>query len=200
MPLMTSAEVKSILRITDTTYDSDIDFFLPYVEKDIIDYCNNGFQDGYIYKESGSELEFVRGDSDTHDYILDKEYEFKEHGFRDGMDIVVEGGYSNVGLYTIDSASTGKLTLDEYGVLEDQNQDSTSDDNAIGRIRVSRVKWPDALKLPAAKMAWYLIKNAKTDDVQSESIDDYSITYAGSNAYPTRIVDMLNKYRQPRFG
>ena len=194
--LMTTAEVKSILRITDTTHDTDIEFFLPYVAKDIIENCNNGFQDGYIYRKSSSALEFVRGDSDTYDSITDTEAEFVKHGFRDGMDIVVEGGYSNVGLYSIDSASTGKLLLDEYEVLENQDQDDTA--HVIGTIKISRVKWPDALKLPAAKMVWYLIKQAKVDDVKSESLDDYSITYVGSHAYPTRIADMLNKWRRPR--
>jgi hypothetical protein len=196
---MTTAEVKSVLGITDTTYDTDIAFFLPYVEKDIIEHCNNAFRDGYIYRKSSSALEFVRGDSDTYDYITDTDAEFKKHGFRDGMDIVVEGGYSNVGLYTISSASTGKLTLDEYEVLEDQDQDSTSDEHMIGEIRISRVKWPDALKLPAAKMVWWLIAEPKPGDAQSESLDDYSITYAGSHAYPTRVVRMLDKWRRPVF-
>ena len=199
MALMTVAEVKSILRITDSTYDSDIAFFLPLVEKDIIEYCNNGFQDGYIYRESATALKFVRGDSDTYDYITDTEAEFIEKGFRDGIDFVVEGGYSNVGLYSVDSASTGKLTLDEFGVLENQDLDDTADDHLIGRVRISRVKWPDAIKLPAAKMVWWLIKDAQTDDVQSESLDDYSVTFAGSNEYPKRVVRMLDKFRRPQF-
>jgi hypothetical protein len=199
MALMTRGDVKSILNITDSNYDTQIDYFIPLVEEDIIDYCNNGFQDGYVYRESGSALEFVRGDSDTTDYITDTDAEFLEKGFLSDMDIVVEGGGANVGLYTVSSASTGKLKLTTYGILINQDQDDTSDDNYIGNIRISRVKWPTALKLPAAKMVWYLVDQAKQSDVQSESLDDYSITYAGSNAYPTRIVNMLDKYRRPEF-
>jgi len=199
MALMTAEEVKDILRITDTTYDGDISRFIPLVEQDLIEELGTGFQDGYIYRESASALQFVRGDSSTYDYITDTDAEFLKHGFRDGMDIVVEGGYSNVGLYTIDSASTGKLSLDEYGVLEDQDQDSTSDEPHIGMIRISRVKWPAALKIPAAKMVWHLIQDAKPSDVQSESLDDYSVTYFGSHAYPMRVVRMLDKWRRPRF-
>lgn len=199
MALMTTAEVKSILKITDSTYDTDIEFLLPIVEDDLIYELNNAFQDGYVYRQSGTAFEFVRGDSDTKDYITDKEEEFLVHGFRDGMDIVIEGGFSNVGLYTIDSASSGTLKLDEYGELIPQDLDDNTDDHTIGQIRISRVKWPKALKLPAAKMVWSLIDDSKPSDAQSESIDDYSITYFGVNAYPTKIIRMLDKWRRPRF-
>jgi hypothetical protein len=199
MALVTTADAKTILGITDTTYDTQLSFFLPLVEKDIVSYIGHAFQDGYVYNESASNFEFVRGDSDTYDYITDADEEFEQQGFLDGMDIVVEGGWSNVGLYTVSSASTGKLTLDEYGTLIDQVQSNDDNDNYIGVIRISRVVWPDELKLTAAKMAWYLIDNAKISDAQSESLDDYSITYAGSNAYPTRLVDALDKFRRPVF-
>jgi len=41
-----------------------------------------------------------------------------------------------------------------------------------------------------------LISNSKVDDVKSESLDDYSITYAGSNAYPVRLINALDKFRK----
>lgn len=197
---MTTAEVKSILGISASTYDTQIAFFLPIVEEDLIDYLNNTFSDGYVYRESGTALEFVRGDSDTADHITDTDAEFTEKGFLSGMDIIVQGGGANVGLHTVSSASTGRLLLSEYGILINQDQDDTTDDNHIGSILISRVKWPIALKLPAAKMIWSLIDNAKIDDVKSEKIDDYAITYIGGNAYPTAITDMLQKWRRPEFG
>lgn len=199
MALMTTAEVKSILRITDTTYDTDIGVFLPLVEDDIIAYIGHAFQDGYVYRESGNAFAFTRGDSDTHDTITDEDSEFLTHGFAAGQDIVIEGGFSNVGLYNIQTAAAGTLTLSEYGELIAQDQNDTSDDHTIGTIRISRVNWPKSIKLVAAKMVWYLIDKAKEDDVQSESLDDYSVTYAGSNAYPTRILRMLDKWRRPNF-
>jgi hypothetical protein len=199
MALMTTAEVKSILGITASTYDTQIAYFLPIVEDDIIDYCNNSFFDAYVYRETGSDLAFVRGDSDTTDYISDTAAEFLAKGFLSGMDIYVAGGGANTGLYNISSASTGKLKLTEYGVLINQDQDDTSDKNWVGSIRVSRVKWPNALKLPAAKMIWYLIDDPQPNDALSESLDNYSISYAGSNAYPTRVLQMLDKYRRIEF-
>lgn len=200
MALITAAEVKSILRITDTTYDTDIAFFIPFVEDDIISYLGHAFQDGYVYRESGNALQFVRGDSDTHDSITDEDCEFVEKGFSDDMDIIIEGGFSNVGLFNVQTATTGTLLLSEYGELINQDQNDTKDDHSIGFIRISRVKWPKALKLPAAKMVWHLINDAKPDDVKSESLDDYSVTYAGTHAYPSRVVRMLDKWRRPAFG
>ena len=126
--------------------------------------------------------------------------EFIEKGFLSGMDIIVQGGGANVGLHSVSSASTGRLLLSEYGILIDQDQDDTSDDNYIGTVLISRVKWPKALKLPAAKMVWSLIDNAKVSDVKSEKLDDYSITYIGGNAYPSVITEMLQKWRRPVFG
>lgn len=204
MALMTTAEVKSILGITASTYDSQIATFIPFVEDDLLAYLNNTFPDGYVFRQSGSDLSFVRGDSDTTDFIGDTGAEFIEKGFLDGMDIHVktQHGSANDGLYNISSATTGKLKLTEFGILIDQDQNDTKDDHAIGSILVSRVNWPNAIKLPAAKMVWSLIDNAKVSNVQSEKLDDYSVTYgsltfAGSNAYPKTIIDMLNKWRRP---
>jgi len=196
---MTTAEVKSVLRITGSTYDTDIAFFLPYVEDDIVAYLGHAFQDGYVYRESGNALAFTRGDSDTHDTITDEDEDFLTYGFAAGQDIVIEGGFSNVGLFNIQTAAAGTLTLSEYGELIAQDQNDTSDDHTIGTVRISRVNWPKSIKLVAAKMVWYLIDKAKEDDVQSESLDDYSVTYAGLNAYPTRILKMLDKWRRPTF-
>jgi hypothetical protein len=196
---MTTAEVKSILGISDSTYDTQIAFFIPYVARDIVSYIGHAFQDGYVYRESASYLALAP-DTSTGDYITDDEEEFLVKGFLAGQDIAVEGGYSNVGVYTVAAASAGQLTLDDKGVLIAQDQGSTADDHTIGTIRISRIKWPREIKLPAAKMVWYLIDQAKVSDVQSESLDDYSVTYAGTNAYPTRVIMMLDKFRRPVFG
>jgi len=199
MALMTTAEVKSVLGITASTYDTQIAFFLPIVEDDLIAYLNNCFSDGYVYRESGSALSFVRGDSDTADHITDTEAKFTEKGFLSNMDIIVQGGGANVGLHSVSSASTDRLLLSETGILIDQAQGDTKDDNYIGNILISRVKWPIALKLPAAKMIWSLIDNGKVSDVKSEKLDDYSITYIGGNAYPSVITEMLQKWKKPGF-
>lgn len=200
MALMTTAEVKSILGLTDSTYDTQIAFFIPLVEDDLLDYLNNCFSDGYVYRESGSDLSFVRGDSDTADYIGDTSAEFLVKGFLSGMDITVKGGGANEGLYNVSSASTGKLKLKGYGVLVNQDQDDTSDDNYIGEILISRVKWPNALKVPAAQMVWDLIDDPTPTNAASERLDDYTITYIGGHAYQSKTTAKLNKWRRPVFG
>ena len=102
MALMTTAEVKSVLGITAATYDTQIAFFLPYVERDIISYLNNRFHDGYVYRESASEFAFA---PDTGgDYVTDGDTLFSIKGFTDGMDVFVLGGGANEGLYHISSA------------------------------------------------------------------------------------------------
>ena len=194
--LMTTAEVKTILGITDSTNDTQIAAFIPYVASDIVSYIGHAFQDGYVYRESASAIAMYRGDLDTNDYIADTDKKFLAKGFISGMDIAIEGGYSNVGIYSVSSASAERLLLDEYGTLINQVRDTNIDDNAIGSIKISRVNWPKELKLTAAKMVWYLISNSKVDDVKSESLDDYSITYAGSNAYPVRLINALDKFRK----
>ena len=198
MALMTTAEVKSILGITDSTYDTQIAFFIPYVEKDLIEYLNNGFQDKYVSRESASEFAFAP-DTSTGDYITDGDSDFVNRGFLAGMDITIEGGFSNVGKYNIASVTSNKIVLSEKGILIAQDQGDTKDDNQIGSILISRIKWVDALKLPAAKMVWSLIDDGKVNDAISEKLDDYSITYAGSNAYPTKIINMLDKWQKVRF-
>ena len=61
---------------------------------------------------------------------------------------------------------------------------------------VARAAWPKSLKPIAAKMVWHLVDESRKGDVKSESIDDYSVMYAGSNAYPERVLSGLAKYRR----
>ena len=197
MALVTVEEAKTILGITGTTYDTQLTYFLPLVEKDIVSYLGHAFQDKYVAREGS--LDMYRGDSDTHDYITDDDGYFATKGFLAGMDIAIEGGYSNVGLYTIESVASTKIILTEYERLITQVHDADNV-NHIGQIEVSRVKWPPELKLSGAKMAWYLIDNAKVSDATSERLDDYAITYAGANAYPNRILNSLDKFKRPVFG
>jgi len=193
--LMSVTDVKTILNLTTSEYDARIAYLLPLIEKDIISYLGHAFQDKYVYRFSGSDFTFVTGDSDTGDYITDAEGEFIDRGFSSTMDIVIEGGGANFGYYHLSSATATRLVTDDYGIFVDQNQNDTIEDNPIGTVTISRVKWPRELRLAAAKMLWYQMDNARTDDVKSESLDDYSVTYAGSNAYPVRVVKMLDKWK-----
>jgi hypothetical protein len=47
-------------------------------------------------------------------------------------------------------------------------------------------------------MVAHLIDKPKDTGVKSESLGDYSVTYAGSNAYPETVLAGLNKWRKVR--
>lgn len=202
MALLTLAECKAILGIAtgSTANDKGLETFIPYVERDICLHCNNYFTDTVIYVKDIGSIVFLRGDTDTTstspDRITDDEDRFTTSGFRSGMDIAIFGG-SNEGIYTIASASTGTLKLTSTGEIEDQDPNASY--NSVGPILIAKVKWPRALKPTAARMVWHLLDNPYPGDVQSESIDDYSVTYAGEHAYPSRVIDGLTPHKRAVF-
>ena len=197
MAIITVDEVKDILGIDGDSYDNDIDRLIPYAQADVVTYCNNHFQDKYVYRESASYISFVRGTTgDSGDVIKDDDSKFLEKGFLSDMDVAVEGGYTNVGIHHVKTAAAGQLTLDSTGEVISQDPDDTGDNNWIGEVKISRVKWPTAIKLPVAQMIHYLIEHPRPSDIKSESIDDYSVTYVGSHAYPERVAQGLKPFRR----
>lgn len=197
MALLTVDECKEILGISDNSYDAKLTALIPYVERDVCAYCNNYFADTVVYVHDIGAVTFVRGStlssSTSPDTITDDEDRFSTSGFRAGMDIVVAGG-SNEEIYSLAAVSTGTLTLNSTGEIESQDPDASY--NTVGPILISRVKWPKPLKAHAAKMVWYLVDKPKQGDAQSERIDDYSVVYAGSHAYPERVLSGLRPYRR----
>ncbi len=197
MAVITKAEVKNILRLsTGSTgpYDAEITTFIPLVQDDLVIHLNNNFADKYVYRESGSQLKLTKGGPDK---ITDGNADFLKAGFSTGMDIAIEGGHSNVGIYTIAAVSSDTMSLTSTNELISQDPSDTY--HSIGVIRISRVKWPQGLKLPVAKMIWYLIDKAKQTDIKSERIDDYAVTYIGDSEYPTRLIESLKKWKKARF-
>ena len=193
--IITLSQAKALLQITNTTYDTVIQSLIPIVQDDAIRYCNTAFQDNSIFSE-GSALATVRGDPDT---ITDSESNWVNYGFLGGMTVYIEGGGgTNMGAYDVDSVAVGTLTLKSVNQLIDQDIDD-ADAQPFNILRVSRINWPVGIELPAAQMVWFQVKNIKQDDVKSERIDDYAVTYGDSQAsYPDRILQSLNKYRLVR--
>lgn len=186
--ILSTAEVKTLLRISDTEADADIASFLPYVQGDLCAYLNNYFEDKLIYLLS-SGIAFVSGDPDT---ITDENSEFVEAGFAAGMDVAIEGAYANTGIWEIDEVAAGTLTLTSSNELVS----ITADD--LGLVRISKINWPRGVKMVAAQMVGYKLHNALPTDVRSKSVDNTVITYAGSGAYPRRVLDQAATYRRPR--
>lgn len=198
MAIVTLNEVKAVLNTTGSTaYDARISTFIPYVQEDILEYTGNDFADGYVSQEGALTIATSTGRGDK---ITDPNSKFLAAGFAPGMDIAIEGGYSNVGIWTIGSSS-GSVTAANIFLASSSQvipQDRTDEVNVAGTITVSRVKWPLSLKPIAAKMVWHLIDKPKDAGAQSESLGDYSITYAGSNAYPETVLRGLEKWRKVR--
>lgn len=199
MALLTTAEAKTFLRITDTTYDTLIAEYIPLIEEDICYYLDNWFQDRVIFVDHAAGLAFNRGNTATDtveaDTITDDNEDFSTAGFAAGMDIAISGG-SNYGIYTLASVSSGTLTLTSTGEIVDQDQGASY--NTVGSVRISRIVWPDAIKPVAAKMIWYQIDHNKPDGAISEKIDDYSVTYVNGKAYPMQLLEQLRPFRQVR--
>ena len=195
MAVVTTDEVKAVLNTTATTYDTQITTFIPYVQEDILEYTGNDFTDGYVSQEGALTIASSTGRGDK---ITDPNSKFLAAGFKPGMDIALEGGYSNVGIWTIGSSSGAVTAANIFLASSSQviPQDRTDEVNTAGSITVSRVKWPVALKPLAAKMVWHLIDKPKDSGVKAESLGDYSVTYAGSNAYPETVIQGLNKWRK----
>lgn len=197
MSILTVDECKNLLGLTDNSYDEQIRILIPYVQRDVVDICNNSFGDTTIYRQSHGSIAFVRGSTvvgtTTPDTITDDDEEFSTIGFRAGMDIFVAGG-SNEGLYTLAGVAAGTLTLTSTGELE--TQDGATHYRDPGDILIARIRWPRPVKVAAAQMVWHLVDKGRQGDVKSESIDDYSVTYAGAAAYPARALAGLAPYRR----
>ena len=197
MAVITTAEVSDLQGLSsgDTAQLDRVSVLIPFVERDIADYCNHWFADEIIYRESGGELEFVRGAPDT---ITDSASEFSTAGLISGDQVVVQGSESNDGIHTATTVAAGTLTLSSTDELRSYDQDDNY--RSAGPIRISRVDWPKALKPVAAKMVMYHIDSPREDDARAQVIDDYSVTYAGANAYPERVTSALDRFKRPRFG
>lgn len=193
--LCTLSEAKTILRKSDATDDDTLSTLLEYAQDDLVEYLNNYFRDRLIrYYSSG--IAFVSGDPDT---ITDSDSEFVNEGFTSGMDIAVEYAHANNGIYELDSVAAGTLTLTTSNDLIDMDPDD--DNHPIGGVLISKVNWPKPLKMIVAKMAWYLytLEGARPDDMRAKTIDGTVVEYAGTSAYPKRILAGAAKWKRPHF-
>ena len=173
-------------------YEDNIARLIPQVEYDLCSYLNNYFDDPAIFVHHGSGLAFV-GQTTAADYITDDNDDFSTAGFAAAMDVIIRGG-SNAGIHTIASVSSGTLTLNSTGVLISQDQDVAY--NAMGGIKIARIKWPQEIKPYLAQMVWYRLKHSRPDNIASERLDDYSVTYINGNAYPTEVLKGVGRWKR----
>ena len=174
--IITTAEVKALLQITDTSQDTLIDTLIPIVQDQIVQYCHNSFtKKNYGIKGAV----FVYGAPDT------ITADFTDIPFIAG-DIYVVNSDNNDGYYTIDTKSDTTLTLSSSNTLSNE----TSTDAVI-----SPVVWPEGIKLSAANMIGFNLE--KLGWIGSESMGEYSVSYVdiGGESYPSSITGTLKMWR-----
>lgn len=180
--IISLAEIKRLLNITDTTNDLLINAQMPLVEAAICDYCNSDFIDTRF------------------DYLISSSFSFSSvdnsinlNGI--GLNLAVYdtikifGSARNDQAFDITNLTSNKLIVNPL----------VSDEISTDRvIYLARIKYPLPLKYIAAKMIDFTLQDYQSG-VKQEVIDDHSITFddkGNANGYPTLIMNALNSYRQ----
>lgn len=184
--IATRAEIKKLLQITDNSSDATIDALIPVIRADIVRYTNNHFTNPDVWINSGN-ISFTNATPPT---INDSDSNFVTQYFHSNMDIWVAGSYYNDGLYHVDTAAAGTLTLGRY--------ESLSSEDLSAATEIYKVIWPNELKLTMARMINFNLQKSSLKNVKSESIGGYSISYGdiGNSGYPKFIENDLNRFRR----
>jgi hypothetical protein len=174
-------------------YDADISRLIPIVQKDILNYLNNTFEDEQTEYASGT-ISFISGSSN---YIKDTGHAlgFSTAGFEKGMDVYIEGTYKNWGVYSISSISAASSRI-KFGTTE-----FITEKAALNWVELVRVRWPEDLKLAIAQIIWQNVEWSKGSNVQSRSLGPSSVTYRELKAggYPDNVYRALSKYKFSTF-
>jgi len=182
--IATRTEIKTLLQISVTTYDTLIDALISICQDEIIEYCNSHFAQNIL-------------DTDNEQFEGGNTYTFASSGktitdsdslfpFSTGQDIYISGSRYNDGHYTLTNATTSVLTTSE-----------TLIDEAEGaNVVIKLVTWPKALKMTLADLIGYKISD-KCIGTTSENISGaISTGYAPElGSYPETLMKGLNKYR-----
>jgi hypothetical protein len=186
MPIITLAETKTLLQITDASKDAIITALILPVQEFILSYCQK-FKKTNVQYES-STISFVASSLK----IIDTDAEFESDGFRADMDLIVEGSLLNDGVYKISVITETEITLE---LLEGQN---LFDEDEGEWITITRVQFNPALKTTVAKMINLLMNKSVMIGIDSEHTGSYSVSFAGGadGDYPKNILNDLNAFRK----
>ena len=187
MPLISLSEVKTLLQINVSTYDTLILMLIPIIENEIIEYCNNEFIGTYestqgimptVYTYSNT-MYFTTLDNSLNDDTED----FTTKKFKVGDVIRVYNSLHNDRMYTITSIATHKIILDSINTAYDESAGNT--------LVIARVDFPQKLKFIAARMIKWGMQ--KYGFFKQEKFDDYSYTRDEKliNGYPESIISGL---------
>jgi Phage gp6-like head-tail connector protein len=195
--MVTLAEVKAFLRISDTdaTRDALISMLIPIVYQDMVDECNYAFKvDDYDLTDDAIYFD-VTGTTYTINLAAGG---FTAMKWPTGGTLVVSGSRLNDGIYTIASQSDTAITLTEPVVDETQPTDAYS-------VTLSLVNYPKQFELIASMMIGEQLDNPSGAEIISQKIGNYSETRAQkqsstASGYSNRVMGMLAKFKRVRVG
>jgi hypothetical protein len=169
--IATRTEIKAILNITGTIYDSIIDTLNPACESLFFQITNNYFItvtyyiNKFSFEVSGGVWQIKDPDSlfITNDIIAKKNY-------------LITGSKYNVGVVYVNevSADTAKVT----NTLTAETTDKY--------IEICLMNVPDAIKTIIAQMVWEEIQAKERTGISSESFHGLSVSYAGGMNHALR--------------
>jgi len=181
MAIATKTQIKTLLKISNTTYDDLIDELIPIVQDDLITYLKNYFKNTEI-QYSNSTISFS---SNT---ISDSNLSFVDEEFIVGDYIIQRSKFNNT-FVTVTNVEEGALTVSEDLITE----------TAGNNVKLTFVQFPKGLVRIFANMIGWSI-SYKTG-VKNETFSRYSITYGEDtqnriNGYPDSITKGLVKYKK----
>lgn len=198
MASITTDEVKTILNISDTEYDTIITAMIPLVERDVCEYLNNWFIDRHTQFDTASFRFYSRTTTAgaTHSRLTDSiNKKFLQYGFTDTMDVAIDGSWRNNGIYTLSSATDSELkfTTGSYNFTKEYSTDFYTG----GAIRINRIRWPESLKLHIAHIIWYNIERRINFGITGRTIGTNNISYESimNGQYPPSIMNGLKRWK-----
>ena len=192
MALLTLAQYKTIYGIidTDATRDAQISAYLPMIEAEIVEYCNNEF----LNKDITFSGAFVPTVSAWPVYTLVCALGgISDVSFSSGDQFKLSGTVRNNGRLTSTTFSDTVITVSDELVGEDE-VDAT----------ITLIQYPAGLKMYAARMVAYQLAHGNDAGIISESIKSYSYSRANGGSadagYPVEILRGLDRWRSVKIG
>jgi hypothetical protein len=183
MAILTLAEAKAFLKITDTDADRDaqITAFIPAVEDDIAAICNTRFRNTSV---SFSGDITITGVSTTYTLTC-SDGGISDVAFAVGDYIDLEDSDRNDGYYTIATLADTAVTMTEALITEDEKV-----------LVFYLIQWPEAVRMIAARMIAYQLDMIGSAGISSEHILDYSYTRGEGTdlGYPVPIIKALQRF------
>jgi len=179
--ITTSAVIKNLLNITDTSYDSRITALLPMVESDLINYCNNQFLSSVNFAGDIT----IKGTLGV--YTLECSGGISASGLADDDVIYLSGSVRNDGYFTITNLTDTVITVAEKVYAE-----------AEQGLKLSLAVFPVELPMYISQMIWHKMDKIKDSGIQGETIKSYSYTRSdstGDAGYPMDILHGLDRFR-----